>query len=314
MTYNIGQPIAAINYMDFRGTYAPNIAYPNITAATDAIAALVGVGYGSRGYGQISTTLPSVITGQAITASQWNALYAAMSIINTQTGSALTLPTTVSAGQVIQAEDGSLSRPNLPNLISTLDSNRLNADISQMAITSELSSTTSTPWNTSIYHEFTLTFSTEDQARFFFNTGGNVYLAASRTGGSSSHINTDITTLLSQMGTIKMGATTTAYTGTGGTTYAVGYYSLTGAYRTLFTCYGTQYGYTGANYSIHARVENVAGNNCGNGTIIRMQAVISTGGLPSYDTVDGTLTSTINQLSADVLTITPPSYTTTVPL
>lgn len=79
MTYAVGQPIAAADYMGFRGASAPDTAYPNSTAATDAVAALVGVGYGSRGYGQTSVVIPSVTAGTtAITAAQWNHLYAAL--------------------------------------------------------------------------------------------------------------------------------------------------------------------------------------------------------------------------------------------
>ena len=313
MTYAVGQPIAASDYMAFRGAEAPNVAFPNASAATDAVAALVGVGYGSRGYGQTSITLPSVATGDLITAGPWNNLFSAMAVINTQTGSGLTLPVDVVAGDIIQADNGSSGRPNLPLLISTLDSNRLLYSISQMAVSSELTSTRTTTWNTSIVHQWVLAFTSEDSARYFFNTGGQVYASGSRTGGSATHINVALTTLLAQMGTIKLGALTTTYTGSGGTSYPIGYYGLTGTFQTVFIHYGSAYGYTAASYTLQARVETVTGVNGGNGSIVRMQAIFATG-INSYGTVDGTLTSNVQQLKADVLTVASPTYATTISL
>jgi hypothetical protein len=313
MTYAVGQPIAAADYMGFRGAEAPNTAYPSSTAATNAIAALVGVGYGSRGYGQTSTVLPAVTAGSVITAAQWNYLYASMSVINIQTGSGLTLPPNASAGSVIQAENGTGGRPDLPTLITTLDANRLLYDITQMAVSAELTSQLTTPWSVSVTHQFTQTFSSEDLARYFYNTGGHIYVSASRTGGTGSHIDYAFTDMLAQMGTIKFGSTATTYTGTGGTVYPIGYYGLTGTFQTIFTHYGSAYGYTSASYTLQARAENIAGLNGGNGTVIRLQAIFATN-LPSYDTVDGTLTSTVQQLAADVLSITVPTYVTTTPL
>lgn len=314
MTYAVGQPIAAADYMGFRGASAPDTAYPNSTAATDAVAALVGVGYGSRGYGQTSVVIPSVTAGTtAITAAQWNYLYAAIGILNTQTGLSLTLPSNVTAGtSVIQADTGSGGRPNLPSIISTLDNNRLVAAISQMAVSSEVSSVLSSAWATSITHEFTQTFSTEDQARYFYNTGGTIYMSASRVGGTGSEVDYAISDMLSQMGTIKIGANTTTYTGSGGTVYPIGYYGLTGTFQTLFTHTGSEYGYTSVSYTLQARAENIVGVHGGNGTVIRVEAIIATG-LTSYATVDGTITSTVQQLAADVLTITLPTYVTTIP-
>ena len=315
MTYITGQPIAASDYMGFRGVNAPDTAYINSSVATDAVAALVGVGYGSRGYGQTTTIIPQVTTGQVILASQWNYLYAAMAIINIHTGSGLSLPVNVSAGQIIQAQNGG-SLPNLPALVATLDVNRLTYSIGQMAVTAELTSVLTTVWPApSVTHEFTATVGTENAARYFFNTGGTIYMSASRIGGSATELNTAMSSLLTQMGTITIGATTTSYTGSGGTVYPIGYYSLTTTYQTVFTHYGSDFGYTAISYSIQARVENIAGVNGGNGTIIRLRAIFSTGAAYGYYTsLDGTLTSTIQQLSTDVLTITVPNYVTTVPL
>jgi hypothetical protein len=182
-----------------------------------------------------------------------------------------------------------------------------------MTVSSVLTGTRVNPWGVSVYHEFTVTFINEDNARFFFNTGGQIYLGASRSGGSAFEINQTITDLLNAMGTIKVGAVATTYTGTGGVPQNVGYFGLTQTYQQLFVQFGTDFGYTSASYIVQARVENVFGTNGGNGSVIRMQAVFATG-LPSGDAVDGTLQSSISQLLATgALTITAPIYAAGAP-
>lgn len=314
MTYAVGQRIEEADYTAFRGTLGPSAAYPDATSATRKLAALIGVGYRNRGYGQTSFLMPSVAVGDVILADHWNGIFNALGIINTHTGSGLTIPSQVVANTSILAQDGSAGRSNLGSLISTLDSNRLTYSVGQMGLTSALTSTRTTAWNVQVYHEFTVTFTNEDQARYFFNTGGQIYASASRSGGTASSLNSVLTTILSNMGTIKFGQDITTYTGTGGTAYPIGYYDLTSSYQTVFVAYGTTIGYTSLSYLLKARAEGIVGANGGNGSTIRFQAVISTG-LPSYDTLNGTLTSTISQLKAGgVLSITSPTYSTTTGL
>jgi len=60
MTYASGGLIQAGDYNGFVGNTAPSSAYTSSLAATDKVAALIGVGYGDRGYGQTSTNLAVV--------------------------------------------------------------------------------------------------------------------------------------------------------------------------------------------------------------------------------------------------------------
>jgi hypothetical protein len=319
MSYSPGQTILAADFTAFRGSIAPSSPYPSLLEATRKVAALIGVGYGSRGYGQTSTTLNGVAIGDIVTASTWNSLFSAMGSINIHTGSGLTVPASVLIGSPIQALNGSSGRPDLSTLIATLDSNRLLYSLGQMSLTSAISSVRTSAWSTQVTHEFTATFVNEDAARYFFNTGGQIYAAASRTGGSASALNNAMTTMLSNMGTIKVGANATTYTGTGGTVYPIGYYGLTNNYQTLFLhtggSYGYSYGYSNISYTLRARVENISGANGGNGSTMRFQAIFATG-YPSYSySIDGILTSAISQLKAGgVLTVIAPSYATTSPL
>lgn len=309
MTYSVGSLIQATDYIGLRGSKAPSVAYADDTEAQNKLAALIGVGYGTRGYGQTSTTFPAVSAGDTITASQWNSLFSVLSSINTHTGSALTVPSSVSAGSTIEAYDGSSGRPNVSTVVTTLDTNRLQADPLQMTLTSKLTSVRSTSWTVQVLHEFTVTFASEDTARYFFNSAGEVRLSASKTTVTSDSLNNAITQLLSNMGTIKFGANATTYTGTGGTPYAIGYYQLTGVYQTLFYQPGPV-SYSAPSYTLQGRAESITGTNGGNGSTLRFRAIFDTN-VVGYATVDGTLTSAVSELIATgSLTVASPTYTT----
>lgn len=311
MTYTSGSTILAGDYNDFRGPNGPNQAYPSNAAALGSVAALIGVGYGTRGYGQTTTVLPATSTGGLVTANNWNTLRSVMVTLNTHTGSALTLQPTVVADGLITAEDGSGSRKNIPGLITTLDTNRLNASVSEMSLTQVLTSTRTSSWSTNVYHEFYVNFGNEDNARYFFNSGGEVRFIAARTGGVSTTLNTAISTMLNQMGTIKFGATTTSYTGTGGFVGAIGYYDLTSSYQQCFTHSGPAGTYANISYTITALRENYAGLNGANGNQVRFRATFGLGGYAA--TASGTLTSSISSYrSTGVVTVAVPSYATTV--
>lgn len=311
MTYAVGQVIDATDFMGFRGANAVNTAYASDLLATNKVAALIGVGYGTRGYGQ-SSVISTVSSGDIITIGPWNDLFSALQIINTHTGSALAIPSLVTIGDIVEALTGTGGDPNVPTVISTLDTNRLNYSIGQMSLTSSTTSTRTTSWTVSVFHEFTMTFTDENSARYFFNSGGTVYVSASRTGGSSTTLNSSISTMLNDMGTIRFGAQATTYTGSGGTAYPIGYYDLTSSYQDVFFHPGPV-SYSAPNYTLKARAENITGTNGGNGTVVRFQALFETG-VPafSYNAADGTLTSSVSQLKATgSLTIASPAYLTT---
>jgi hypothetical protein len=308
MTYASGGLIQASDYNGFVGSTAPSSAYVSSLAATDKVAALIGVGYGDRGYGQTSTNVTAVSSGLAVSAGQWNNLLYAMGTINTHQGSGLTLQPTVATGGIITYQS------SIPTNIATLDTNRLTASITQMSVASVLTSSIGSPWSGTLTHQFTVDFGTENAARYFFNSGGQIRWSGSNTGGSTSSA-AAWAALLSAMGTIKMGATTTTYTGSGGTiTNNIGYYGLTGSLIQTFIHYGSGTYYSGIYYSIQVSRSNYAGANGGNGSLINCTVTFSdaAGGIGN---VNGTTSSYIDQYKAGgVLTIANPTFTTTVPL
>ena len=189
MTYFSGNNVSTSSFLEFRGPLGPNEPYPSEeTAASGPIAALIGWGYGKRGYGQINQFLPTVINGETVSHIEWNALQEAMGNINIHTGSRLTMQPRVDVfGQII-AEDGTNSTANIEFLATTLDTNRMLFDPDQMGTAPAITNSRSEPWVGTIKHEFTVDFGTEDRARWYFNSGGSIDISASRDYGTVSNV------------------------------------------------------------------------------------------------------------------------------
>ena len=59
MSYAQGSTIAASDYNGFTGGQDLTVAFASAAAATQKASALLGVGYGDRGYGQTTPSLPA---------------------------------------------------------------------------------------------------------------------------------------------------------------------------------------------------------------------------------------------------------------
>lgn len=173
--------------MDFRGSLGPDTPYPDdFTAAAGPIAALIGYGYGQRGYGQTWTFLPPRNPRQIVSHIEWNAMQATMSNINIHTGSGLTMQPQVDIAGKIIAEDGVDSTANIEFLAQTLDSNRMYWATDQMIVNTAIAASTVATWTDNLTSEYTIDFETEDRARWFFNSGGALFLSGERTGGATN--------------------------------------------------------------------------------------------------------------------------------
>jgi len=215
-----------------------------------------GSGTSDKGYGQ-SGGLSTVSAGSTITATQWVNLLNRCSTIANHQGSSITAITNPSTGDTIAAYTA------LSGNISTVFNNRLNCAASGTDITTGGSRTGTNTWYTSQQTVFTVTFSSADHARYFFNGGGRIALSFSRSGGTASSKNTGWTNLCSACGTLYFtggsGTATIAggsYSGTtksggsGSTTTlesAYGWHDYTGTYATIFKQFDATYLYT-ANY------------------------------------------------------------------
>lgn len=175
------------------------------------------------------------------------------------------------------------------------------------SFTPDISQTRTTTWGSNskpvIGHSFTIDFGTAQNARYFFNSGGNLRLSGSFTPRITSSQNTAWRNLLTDMGDVKFAANnTTASSGTGS---AIGFYQLTTTPQQVFNKTG-QGSYVAAYASNHYTVTvscDISNNTVGGARYVYVNAYFSddhTKPLNNQikDTVDGTLVHTVKILRA----------------
>lgn len=261
----------------------------------------------------------------------------------------LNLATLRSDALKIAAHCGILSNPlisGLPSIISgdLVDNNHLDAflaaipvlesnrfelgpgQFSDSAFTNDISNTRTTAWGSSFYygdqtvrHSFTVDFGSSENARYFFNSGGQIRFTASRTGGSPSAQNQNWTELLQGMGTVVFRHNSTS--GQSGIGSFIGFYNLTNTPQQVFTKTGPTGGFYGSayaanDYSIFVSC-NVANNALGEARYLYFTVAFSddsTGSNLVNDTVDGTLTSNVSvrRATGDNVEVPLPAATNTV--
>jgi len=249
---------------------------------------VMAIGAGNFGYGQ--TTFSSLISaGNSVTKNQWDALrYDIYNAVLHQTGSAPSL-TTVFVGDVIRY---GASQPNFQydTIADQATINRFDLGTGQF-VTEAINTTSFTSsWYQSVSSTTSITFATAEQARFFFNAGGKIRFASSRTGGNGEAQNTSWSNLLSGAGTQIFSGTPTG----------VHFFSLTNGYQTFAEVSGSS-AYSNNKWRLEASC-NVSSNTLGTANIVNFRitwldaytdpnAFIGPG-----DLVDGTLTLTVDQV------------------
>lgn len=312
MTYRQGELIVASDFNTFR---------------TDVLA-IWDVGNGDRGYGQIDTggasPIPLATIGADVESAEWEAFRFAAQTCSDHQGSTTTFPIApvlaVNADIVAhEADDGNVFDIN--GSLATIDTNRLVADAGSVStITNTLVSTRNTSWNTELQHRFTALLPTVDDARYFFNAGGQIRFRGSRSGGAGSGQNASWTEILDNMGTVYMDSATTSSIG-GGVGWAfslLGYYDLTTSFQQIAVGFDT----TGGSYNTNeARIDarTVDGPGGANGDVgrnlefrIRYRDYHTN---PWADSVNGTIDSRIDyQIATSPLTIQPPIFASSIVL
>ena len=229
MAYSSGGLIAAADYNGFVGTS------PSSTANT--INTVWAVGNAQYGYGQ---TLIGTVSGAGlVTATQWASAVNTLNSIRTHqsgSGSGISAPTAGTVANYLST---------FSTQIASGYTNALTAATQGTTTTGSVFSPVVSAANDVTYNATfatrTVTFASADQARYFFNAGGQINIVITSvtnnnaTARSTDAVNT-IGTYFGGMSAFK--ATTNGQrTGTGGTLagsgYVSGYYSLTTGYQTI---------------------------------------------------------------------------------
>ena len=253
---------------------------------------VMATGAGNSGYGQ--TTFSSLVAeGNSVTKAQWDALrYDIYNALLHQTGSAAAL-TTVVVGDVVRY---GASQPNFQynTFADQATTNRFDLGTGQFVTEAINSTSFNSSWYQSVSATASVTFATAEQARFFFNAGGKIRFASSRTGGNGEAQNTSWSNLLS-------GAGTQAFAGG---LSGINFFSLTNSYQTFYTTTGSA-AYSANQWRLEALC-NVSSNTTGTANSITFRVTWTdnytdsgAGGSPNPppgDLVDGTLTLTVDQV------------------
>jgi hypothetical protein len=290
-----------------------DISASDYVAIQNKAESILGTGIGSRGYGQ-TVVSTDVFSGNQITKLQWDLLRYDITNIKVHQDGVLPPIITVSRGETIGYNAAS-PNTNYNTLVESAIANRFAVATSQSVITLKDTKTYSSTWTTSASATLTATFSTAEQARYFFNSGGKFRVTTQLTGGSSTSQVNAWTNFLNSVGTQSFGAATGSL---------ANYKTLTNSYQTAYQGSLTT-PYSSNNYRLEARC-NVANNSTGTATTVDLRILLTDGyvdpgnsGLGdnpnTIDRVDGTLTIIVEELKASgsliptgTFTITSPTY------
>lgn len=274
-------------------------------AIQSKIANVLGTGSQDFGYGQ-SVSSSQVARDIKITVDQWNALRNdLLKARQHQTG---------------VNEGSNLITPTNSTTIKEIDRYYYNA-FSDLIVTNRLICNEATvetlhsvirtaQWGSTITQTVTITFSSSDAARYFFNAGGKFQFSSTfknYTSDGSLLVNQSWETLLDNMRTISFGAYATTTTGTG-TPQPIGFYNLTSTNQLVFTKLvepGNQY--SPNQYDLYARIS-------GPRVIFTPTwSYTSSGHGPILENANGTLTSltAIYRPSGSNVSIPAPNSSTT---
>ena len=230
----VGQRVRAADYNSIQGK----------------VSLVMGTGSGSYGYGQ-GLVSSQVNVGDSILVSQWSnlrsdLLKARQHQLGTDQSSNLTLASTsLVISEAIRAQYDAMA--------DSITADRLTVASNQGSLENVITPYQRTSaWNGTLTHICTVTFSSADQARYFFNGGGNFQISADRSGGNSGYKNQTWSLMFSQMGTITMNASTATVSGSGSVS-AIGYYGLTGSNQLIFRKQAPSGVYAENDYFIYAR-------------------------------------------------------------
>jgi len=219
---------------------------------------VLGTGSGNSGYGQpLNST--AVALGTRVTINEYANLR--FDIINAwvhQVGSAPTT-VTVAVGNTVRFSAVDAPVTTYDALADTLIANRFNLGAGQSAVAIPASSPRSRTytgggdiWNSSISCTIDVQWPSANAARFFWNSGGQIRITSSRSGGSGTTQNTQWTSILSSAGTQSFG----------GNAPATNWYTLTNSFQQYYTLAGSS-PYGSNSYNLLARVTDTANNSSG---------------------------------------------------
>ena len=278
---------------------------------------ILGSGSGNFGWGQQARINSSAVAeGNKVTINEWaNLRYDVINAYKHINGSN---PTTaqVVENQTIRytsnftPDTGTLDVPQkqYDDWANDITNNRFTVAAGESVVTAAISQTKTTAWNGTVSCVIGFYFGSANEARWFFNSGGQIRISSARTGGTTSAQNTAWSNLLTAMGTQTFGANNP---GTGTTpSDGLNWYRCTSTFQTYYTGSASS-PYGSNNVQLQARVTDVTNNSTGTAAYGEIRVVFTDGyvdavvgippsrafgpdNVPPADLVDGTLTVSCN--------------------
>jgi hypothetical protein len=186
MAYSQGGKIEATDINGFVSTGTPN--FNNIWS----------VGSADSGYGQ--PALSTVAVGDKVAQDPWNSLVTNIAKAAAHQNTTITTTTAPLTGDKIQWLSA------LSTNLGLVNTNRLNA-VAQSGTVDNISTSSST-WSNNLTVTFTVTFSSGNAARYFFNAGGQIGIQCSHPVGVGSSINQLINDICGDAGTMWLSSPT----------------------------------------------------------------------------------------------------------
>lgn len=218
-------------------------------------------GTGSAQYGLGQTAIAVTSAGTSIKASQWNTLLTAMDNIANHTNDTLTARTQVSTGDTIAIK--AAIEADLATLAASVAGGCTSATALTTSSALQTVTTSSEGWDTSATQEVSVTFSSADQMRFFFNGGGKVRITVGTTQGSTNPKDQSFIDLGTAVGNLDIGSQATTRSGTGETLttdgLANGFHDLGTSYTVLLKLTSDNSNYTSNAVEISAKLDAAVG-------------------------------------------------------
>ena len=267
MTYSSGGLIQASDYNTFNGAQTANV--------SGTLSTVLSTGRGNAGYWQ--SMVSNVSATGTVTATQWTTLVNAINTVRKhQSGAGFTNIGTYTAGTTINATN------NVSGNLTTAYNNRLTYAAQGSTTTGSTYSPNFTLPNQlagATYQMIrTVTFSSGDAARYFFNAGGQINLVViSVSNGDGTTRGASLATLAqTNFVSKKFGAADfVARTGTGGTvntdlTTGAGYYSLTTSDVSKCKITSGTATYTADTIELFAKSNGAQGSNADAGSVVTL--------------------------------------------
>lgn len=271
MTYASKSLVQASDYNTFAGGNTANV--------SGQLNTILGQGRGNAGYGQSAVGNVSA-QSDLITATQWTTLVNGVNRVRKhQSGAGFTNLSTYTAATVVNATN------NISSNLTTAYTNRLTFSANGTTTTGATFSPNFTAPNDTNPATFNIsriaTFASADQARYFFNAGGQlnfVVTGVTNTGGTNRGASL-ATLAATNLASLRfLAANNIGRTGTGGTVTSsntsLGYYSATTSNVSAVLLTGTTASYTSDTCNVVARTNGVQGSNNDNGTTMTISMVL----------------------------------------